>query len=370
MTKQYLIGLAIGPVQDFIAAARRTRDLWFGSYILSEVSKAAARAFKQSGAQLIFPTNGADLQPNNSRVNVGNKIMVIVKTDKPQDVLKTAKSAAEIYWTACAEQFKGKINVDETIWEKQASDVLELFGAWVCLEKNEDYGSLSADKGRKRLEQLLNARKNTREFQANPVSGDKIAKSSLDGLRESVLNGNLKLWQKRRLVLRAGEELDCIGVVKRLGGNDADQFTPLSRLAIDPWLRYLKSEQFDLTEIKEILGELLLTQLGLVSPVNGNDSKYDFFPYDGQLLYDFRLQAHWNTLNELVEYTDPETGEAIEHARNHLERLQKLMANEPYKSLPKPNPYMAILIADGDNMGALLNSMNSIPDHQKISEKL
>jgi CRISPR-associated protein Cmr2 len=39
----YLLALSIGPVQNFIAAARRTRDLWFGSHVLSEISKAAAR---------------------------------------------------------------------------------------------------------------------------------------------------------------------------------------------------------------------------------------------------------------------------------------------------------------------------------------
>lgn len=27
----YLLAIRIGPVQEFIAAARRTRDLWFGS---------------------------------------------------------------------------------------------------------------------------------------------------------------------------------------------------------------------------------------------------------------------------------------------------------------------------------------------------
>ena len=39
----YLYVLAVGPIQDFIAAARRTRDLWFGSHLLSEICKAAAK---------------------------------------------------------------------------------------------------------------------------------------------------------------------------------------------------------------------------------------------------------------------------------------------------------------------------------------
>ena len=40
---RHLLGIHIGPVQEFIAAARRSRDLWFGSWLLSELSKAAAR---------------------------------------------------------------------------------------------------------------------------------------------------------------------------------------------------------------------------------------------------------------------------------------------------------------------------------------
>ncbi|HOV82716.1 MAG TPA: type III-B CRISPR-associated protein Cas10/Cmr2 [Methanothrix sp.] len=51
----YLYVLSIGPVQDFIAAARRTRDLWFGSHLLSEISKAAARSVAEAGGDLIFP---------------------------------------------------------------------------------------------------------------------------------------------------------------------------------------------------------------------------------------------------------------------------------------------------------------------------
>ena len=53
----HLLAMAIGPVQDFIAAARRTRDLWFGSHVLSEISKAAAKAVAdQVGFDaLIFP---------------------------------------------------------------------------------------------------------------------------------------------------------------------------------------------------------------------------------------------------------------------------------------------------------------------------
>ena len=35
---KYLFVCSIGPVQDFIATARKSRDLWFGSWLLSELS--------------------------------------------------------------------------------------------------------------------------------------------------------------------------------------------------------------------------------------------------------------------------------------------------------------------------------------------
>ena len=60
---QTLLKLQIGPVQDFIAQARTTRDLWSGSYLLSwlmatGLSKLAERLGGNSAAKgaIIFPS--------------------------------------------------------------------------------------------------------------------------------------------------------------------------------------------------------------------------------------------------------------------------------------------------------------------------
>ncbi|MDW8481325.1 MAG: type III-B CRISPR-associated protein Cas10/Cmr2 [Meiothermus sp.] len=53
----HLLTISIGPVQDFIAAARRTADLYAGSQILQELSKHAAKHLAAKGAQLIFPAD-------------------------------------------------------------------------------------------------------------------------------------------------------------------------------------------------------------------------------------------------------------------------------------------------------------------------
>ena len=77
----YLLLISIGPVQDFIASARRTRDLWYGSWLLSELAKTAARTIAQQEGleRLIFPAPStlAELEPETS-LNVANKIVAQV----------------------------------------------------------------------------------------------------------------------------------------------------------------------------------------------------------------------------------------------------------------------------------------------------
>ncbi len=50
-----LLKLQIGPVQDFIAQARSTRDLWSGSYLLSWLIAAGIRRLRARGGSLVFP---------------------------------------------------------------------------------------------------------------------------------------------------------------------------------------------------------------------------------------------------------------------------------------------------------------------------
>src|SRR5690242_8207915 len=85
----YLLLISLGPVQDFIASARRTRDLHFGSWFLSELSRAASQEIVTYNKleSLIFPSpDGVELlMPNNDQLSVANKI--IAQVEQPPDVL-------------------------------------------------------------------------------------------------------------------------------------------------------------------------------------------------------------------------------------------------------------------------------------------
>lgn len=84
----HLLSIAVGPVQELIAAARRTRDLWFGSYLLSEISRAVAKSVEADGGKLIFPASA-------DAMNVANVILAELPKGDPKDVAAKAKLAAQ-----------------------------------------------------------------------------------------------------------------------------------------------------------------------------------------------------------------------------------------------------------------------------------
>ena len=45
----------MGPVQEFVAQARRTRDFWAGSFLLSWLSAVAMREVRHQGGTIVFP---------------------------------------------------------------------------------------------------------------------------------------------------------------------------------------------------------------------------------------------------------------------------------------------------------------------------
>jgi len=45
----------LGPVQAFVAQARRTRDFWAGSFLLSWLSSVAIKAVQVQGGEIQFP---------------------------------------------------------------------------------------------------------------------------------------------------------------------------------------------------------------------------------------------------------------------------------------------------------------------------
>ena len=174
----HLFVCSVGPVQDFIATARRSRDLWYGSWLLSELSKAAARSIADGGGQLVFPASiiGSDLEPG-SEFNTPNKVVAVLSNSPVAMAEGVDKAISKRLQDLRDDAFRSPGNqpfFDRTLAETQVSDLVEFY--WSSVEFDEDSGYASA---RDLAELLLAARKTTRDF--NPSKGDYLPKSSLDG---------------------------------------------------------------------------------------------------------------------------------------------------------------------------------------------
>lgn len=347
---RHLLVLNLGPVQGFIATARRTRDLWFGSQVLSEVSKSAARALVEAGADPVFPAATLDeLQPD-TPLNVANRVLVVADADAPAERLAQAAEAARQRWRQFAEDAREQagrcgLRVRDAVWQAQVDDVLEVQWAWV-----EWPPSCTLAEALGALRRVEAARKSTRDFAPAAIGPEREApgfglpKSSLDGARETVLPASMSVHTRDRIGLGSGEQLDCPGLVKRLCGGDPARFASVSRVALDPWLRRLDAEECRV--LREATDPLV--QFGLVSraPKVGAWAAY---PYDAMFLLPSRLaQARAEFADGGDEIEARETLQALDALRSVLQPL--------WRRYGEPDPYYVLLRADGDRMGELIDA--------------
>lgn len=375
---QYVLILSIGPVQGFIAAARRSRDLWSGSWLLSEMAKAGAKYLYDHGATLIFPTveNISDLEAS-SDLSVGNKLQVVISADSAntvKDLIEGAKTAIQSRFDLEATEVEkrlGNFKIRKNIWQSQLKDYLEVQGAYALIDTSNKEGyKIACDQA----SMMLAARKATRDFRALATSAYDpefmIPKSSLDGARETVLpDGNCRSHHiVKRLGLADSEQLDSSGIIKRLGG-DVDQFTPYVRVAADSWVQNISDEEAN--KIAEAYNPLV--DLQLATRVTGNKSCYAKLPYDGEYLYSFRLEAMLNRykslkrkmMNKSSEVKDLDPSEA-EQAYQSLSDLKRVL--QPiWRKYGDPCNYGVLLLADGDKMGELLDHAGDHMAHQEIT---
>lgn len=366
---QTLLIMSVGPVQGFIAAARRSRDLWAGSWMLSELAKACAKSLHDQGAELIFPAvaDPAWLAPGTD-FSVGNKIQVVIEAASPEQVRQCAAQAAEATRKRFrdladeAYQLVKSEHLRTDIWKQQVDDYLEIQSAWAQIQGDYKQAVTQAS-------QALAARKATRNFAPSPLEPGngayQLPKSSLDGARETVLfesSQNKPHPLRQRLRLADSEQLDCAGVTKRMGAADiADRFTPFSRVAADAWISDIHTKAPEklkaLCSAYEALVSAELATRVIGNPDSQGRSIYAAFPYDAQLCYPNRLAAALRDNRHHADHTE------------RLDALQKVL-RPLWKEYGAPSSYGVLLLADGDAMGKLIDAATRQSEHQQITQAL
>lgn len=362
----YLMLVSIGPVQGFIAAARRSRDLWFGSWLLSELAKAAAHqlAAQYGIAQLVFPAPETvdDLEPV-SKLNVANKIVARIQGD-PAEIGRAVEQAVRQRLTEIRNDAFKRISgeFDLQTATAQVDDLVEFL--WVAHPLD---GGNDDKRVRDRLEALMAARKATRDFR--PGAGrSSQPKSSLDGLRESVIPEHAYPARREPEAVRkhkaaalyshykAGpaERLSGVDLLKRHGyGGDESFFPSTSHVATLPLITRLKQQKADMSGAwAQYLATLKTLEAFEVEEVPARFANDLTGRRDGSLLFPDRLA-------ESLE------GDDLRVAQQALATFLETATGGLH-----PQPYYAILVADGDGMGKMIDAQPTLAQHRELSRAL
>lgn len=380
---RHVLIIAIGPVQDFIASARRCRDLWFGSWLLSELSKAIGLEMVRACDfhALVFPgVSSVDALLAGSDTSVANKIVVRIPDGMaPADVAERARAAlsrrlkqiCDKAFERIHDQVEGYPYFKEDRARLQINELIELL--WATAPETSPGGYQAA---RKQAEALLAARSNTRLW-GNVSWGDYVPKSSIDGARESVLLEELYNRVRQGLTsaeavrknygVGVSERLCGVGLLKRHGKREgsryAHRFLSTGHLAAWPLLQRvsaLASDEGVQQAWNSYIGTLRLLQAPLEEAEVPRDRNHEVLgAYDGSLLFEGRVAELFEGVLDRNERRS-RTSEARRALATFLQAI----------GIQTPLPYYAILLADGDRMGDAIDRQTSFEGHQRISQKL
>lgn len=391
----------LGPVQGFVAQARRTRDFWAGSFLLSWLAGVAMQAVKVQGGEIKFPipdkdfleaieTGKANILPQQG--GIPNRFMADISkcpNFNGQAVVLAVKTA----WLAVADKVWQKdekgLNQEgyhtKAIWDRQNDKFWDM--AWVITQGTDT--------------SALDKRKNFRTHISSVEGGYKCM--MMEGYQElsgaSDKNSGKKrreYWEKLKsnanvgIDLRDGEELCAIAYIKRrfvhifdkvkinidINGNNISihgwqlphNVPSVAYMAGVPWLKTLVGSNSDIQdEFKQFLLQIekLSYQTDYQSPkserknhVQSIQNKVDKsvlnnISLDGNIYF----RNYWENIGNIVGDKNNYDG----RIDGYLPKI-KHQLNSVYEKLDnEPSPYYAILLMDGDSLGKQMSKSERQP---------
>jgi CRISPR-associated protein Cmr2 len=399
---QYMLLFSLGPVQSFIAQARKTRDLWLGSFLLSALMQAGMGGIDRS--KLIFPyepvikKNIPDL-PN-------KYIAIFDDVDEAVDAAGESEKRIKQLWQGiCADVWRDVLEyparfspITRTLWDEQVDPacVFEFF--WVVVPgDNTNYAKWLME-----TQLALDGRKHLRDFQPQDNAGEK---STISGLR-SALRGPGEwrsdvqtFWYKvakkqssRDISTDGTERLDAIDTVKRFAFKSMHLTQKLnmpeigagypstSSIATAPFFERLISVEQDDQLSSAIrawqheadkLEEIMPVTIPLLNNLAGGDArKIRILKYDGDCLFPETFSA--NRLKKEFRFDDSRKVDRDLLAKSGPKAIDKLLkaTDDLTPPIERPTPYYAMIQMDGDKMGRLINGVQSDVEHKNISGAL
>ena len=382
MNEQYF-HFTLGPVQGFVAQARRTRDFWAGSFILSWLSAVAIKATEQQSGKVIFPEpdpvfmswlTGENSGEKPRQGSIPNRFKAAVDGEfKPSDVTDAVTEA----WTALAKCIWDRdlesvaSSSTKEIWDRQVAGFWEM--SWAISPDESDSA-------------VIDKRKNWRSHVLPDEQGVKC--SVMDGWQELSAvpypdreKMNAILWS----VLRDRQHR---GMKSDLKENEA--------LCAPAFIKRRFSRHFHefnshLKQVEQLSGWRIPSAVPSVSYMGAvHWLEKVLKKADGQRLDEFHIAAHalvgdygeWDSNIKCLDEargnrelkaldgnvffdTMLENPNIFEDQKQAALVQAKLLAVRKSADLPEPTPFYAVLMMDGDSLGIHMSD----PKKQSIITK-
>ena len=407
-SKRYMLMFTIGPVQSFIEAARKTEDLWMGSYILSYLVATAMEKMQGNGVEIIYPAVGIEspfefwgdrdcTTPSfpNLFLAIGSGISQNDLVIRAEEAEKSVKSEFEtMAKRVLDEAFKAsrpwRYTHVKRIFERQIPGFFDIY--WVITEEKngQTYGDWYAYTAGS-----LAAIKNCRTFKQTLEFGRKC---SLDGTREILhqeknesVDQAMKWWEdfakSTPRHCRQKEALCAVSLTKRMGrdylrtqsvfkeefdegfSSGSLSFPSTSEVATAAFKERLRCKPCALGVYADFVKEVKKLRdrsgksadIPMIPPLpKSSDFLHHNNNIDGEWLYeetynDSYLDRYYN-IDAKKEETQIQTCKEL-----HSKLVQ---------SLGEPGKYYAVIALDGDDMGEKNREAKSKEEHAKRSNQL
>ncbi len=418
-----ILHYTIGPVQSFVGQARRTRDLWAGSFILSWMAgQAMAAIIQELNGTIAFPVVRQNAVTSDELVkaimeeqghrspqigSLPNRFKAIFNepvTGKDihkkvnRRVLDKWQDLGTAVWKEFVEPTADKGCGTQKIWEDQINNFWEI--NWVLAEDTAENDDGS----------WLDIRKNLRSHWPIPQGGDHCTLmgewQELSGYIQTPWQGKnkqLTFWQSIQghkklgpLELRDTERLCAISLIKRLfprlssdaliatigwipGRNHSaiGNWPSTAYMAAIPWLNTVvgaenqKAINGYAATIQAAVGEEFYKRLKSeqAAKIHALEPLGEAAKLDGNLFHPDALKNHRSTPLSFTKREDPCKEPLHEQtARKTIEK--KLKELHQAQENRNAQPFYALLVMDGDNMGKLLQNTKIDKDNTNISAAL
>lgn len=344
MTKSLFL-FTIGPVQSFIGQARKTQDLYAGSFLLSHLINSAMKELedKVNNCEFIFPHKDIKSKPN--------RFIAEIESDDVEKLGKELKSFVANTFEEISTSILDKLTLASPDgFNSQIKDFFQV--NWVALPLKKDYKATY-----KELESYLGSIKNVRAFkQLNNGRGEIGRKCSLCGER------NVLFYRGRKRAYTTDSAVSLDGQLSRYMSDSEG-------LCAVCFTKRFADKYFGNDYEKNYSSTAEITLMDLLTKL------------DSDLLRGYR-EIFGKNFDEELYYEDSLTKRYFEKNNYPIAKLEdakvylRKISEKARENKVRFSRYYAILMLDGDSMGKwlsgeFLEKKTELKEfHKKLSKKL